>query len=219
MPKTKKCWYSPGLISLIGMFFLVPYAYNKMKSPDMGEIFLNVPTEEDSTFSFSGKALKEYLRHRKKICFILDSNERTNSEKISIIRQEALKLKYTNDTSAVVITTFTDNAPYSVFIKLLDIANADQHKSFFLFKNEFFIYHQVPRQQKKSLTDIPMFLCGTPGATQKKEVQTPIKSTSTNKEQTSLLSGWLLLLIISVYYRKGNFRRNSTSTSLPSSGA
>ena len=103
---------------------------------------------------FSKYILIDEIKKKRKIQVTLDDDKFANKKKINLIRYEAQKLKFTNDSSAVVLITLTNETTYGEFVSLLDICLMDDHKKFAAFDDKFVIFGNTPPVKKR--TEISM---------------------------------------------------------------
>lgn len=90
--------------------------------------------------------------------FILDSNKEENKRKLDVIRYEALKLKFIQDTSTVIFVNFNNDAFYGDFVSLINICIADNHKHYHLLNNKFAIFGEKPKSKVKEKKIYPVDL-------------------------------------------------------------
>jgi len=208
--RLKKIYYFPGLISLIGFAFIIPRWHNKIKPLNLSAIKFIVPGHETPcNISWSETYVDQQLRRKKKINFILNEKGAVNKKKMNVIRQEALKLKYTNDTSTVILISLTDSMLYSDFFGLINICKEDNHRTFTLWKKKFVIFGEELPRKKEISDDSQCFLCGDNIVVQKpkpllnlfEKFLKQIKSFYTFQGLT-LLIGWLIILFSFLYFRK-----------------
>jgi len=213
MRRTKRLFYVPGLISLIGLLIFLPTFYQKNLPIKKYCLTLYVPNEipDKNLFkhTFSKYKLEKDIIKKKKISFTLDENLEENSRKMEMIRYEALRLKFTRDTSTVVLLTLSDSISYGEYISLVDMCIYDGHKRFASWDDKFVIFGEWP-EKKKELPAIPLFYCGY--QLLEKPIIKPtfidlVKqkiSKYYSLKATYLLAGWFLLLISFLYFRKRN---------------
>jgi hypothetical protein len=206
MAYKRKLYYAPGIISLIGFLFLLPYSYKKIKPDTLRVITLNVPVEEGKgEMLFSVYNIQKHLNRKKQITIFLNSDKETNEKKIELIRYEARKLKYTFDTSSAILITFSNGLPYSEFIKLLDVCKIDSIKRYAVWGNHFAIYGEFPFIEIKGNS---MFVFGNdvvPVEPSKKTFKERIIATFkpyASFQAISLLLGWLILVFTFLYFKK-----------------
>src|SRR4030095_5193842 len=164
MRKTKKLLYVPGLISLIGIIIALPSFYKKNVVAKEYCLPLFVPSDKHRSnefeYIFSKYYLEKVISKKRKIRFMLDENKEGNYLKMQMIRYEALKLKYTEDTSTVVLLTLSDSISYGEYVSLLDMCNYDGHKRFASWDNKFVIFGEWPKVKKQATDTIQLFRCG-----------------------------------------------------------
>ena len=163
MKRTKKLLYVPGLISLIGLLFALP-SFNKKIVPVKEYCLpLFVPSDRysDDGFvnMFSKYKLEKDISKKRKLRFSLEENSRENSKKMSILRYEALKLKYTYDTTNVILITLSENTSYSDFVKIVDMCYYDNRKRFAAWDNKFVIFGEYPPKKKEVSNSLSFFCC------------------------------------------------------------
>jgi hypothetical protein len=213
MKRTKKLFYVPGLISLFGILIALPSFYKKTKpiKEHCLTLFMPADCKEDCPmeYQFSSCQLEKDIIKRKKIRFTLNENSEENKRKIEVIRYEALKLKYTQDTASVILITLSDSISYGEFISLRDICEYDKHKRYASWNNKFVIFGEWP-EKKKEFRSIPTF------ASDVIRIEKPIIKPSLLEILRKkikqyytplgfyLLLGWIVLLISFLYFRKRN---------------
>lgn len=125
----KKLFYPPGIISLIGVFFFFTYFPQKMLPQKETVILLAYPKESDPRGNempyFNVAGIEEDINRKRKISFLLDEDLLTNKKKLDIVRFEARRLKYTFDTSSVILVSLSENTSYGEFVNLINICLSD----------------------------------------------------------------------------------------------
>jgi hypothetical protein len=146
MKVKRKLYFVPGLISLIALFISFKLSINKIQPKLYSYISLNVPkeTKDMSHSSFSSYWIEQQIKNKKQIVLTLDADEINNRKKFELIKYEARKLKYTQDTSTVLRIKFTNDINYGTLVRLIDLCYTDQHKRFVLLKNSFVIFGESP---------------------------------------------------------------------------
>ena len=76
---------------------------------------------------------------------------------MEMIRYEALKLKYTEDTSKVILINLTDSIKYRDFVSIVDMCDADGHKRYAYWDNKFVIFEELPKRKIEQTDTIPLF--------------------------------------------------------------
>ena len=160
MWKTGKLLYVPGLISVVGFLTMLPSFY-KRNIPAKGYcITMFVPQDcnkaRDWALRFGTCNLEKEIKKRKQIKFTLDNNKQDNERKMEMIRYEALKLKYTEDTSKVILINLTDSIRYGDFISIIDMCEADGHKRYAYWDNKFVIFGKLPKRKIIQTDTIPL---------------------------------------------------------------
>ena len=152
MRKTGKLLYVPGLISLIGLLIMLPSFYKRNMPAKEYCFTMFVPKDcignKDWSFQYATCNIEKHIRRKKQIKFTLDNNEKDNSRKMEMIQYESLKLKYTEDTSTVVLIDLTDGITYGNFISLFNMCIEDGHKRYAWWDNKFVIFGEWPEVKK-----------------------------------------------------------------------
>ena len=163
MIRTKRLFYTPGLISLIGLSFALPYFYKKNSPVKYGVLHLFVPKDRNKDYEinhFTIGYLEKEIRYKKKISVTINENHEENRKKLDIIRTEALKLKYFEDTSTVVLIKLSDSITYGEFISIVDMCESDSHKRYGCWNNQYVIWGQWPAIKIKENNIITPLYCG-----------------------------------------------------------
>jgi hypothetical protein len=214
MGRTKKLFYVPGLISLIGIFFALPSFYKKAGPVKEYCLSLFMPShcKEDipMEYQFSKCQLEKAISKKKKIHFTINEDGEENKIKMSLIRYEALKLKYTLDTSTVILLTLSDSISYGEFVSLVDMCEADGHKRYASWDNKFVIFGEWP-EKKIGKSSFICFFCNDvirikePIAkpTLFKLINQNVKKYYT-PQALYLLLGWGILLISFFIFKRRN---------------
>lgn len=98
------------------------------------------PKDGNDPYKYTTGTILRSINNKKKIKFELDDDPETNQKKMEMIRHEARKLKYTEDTTAVIWVSLSQYINYGNFIELLNLCYADDHRRFVLIRNVFIIY-------------------------------------------------------------------------------
>ena len=211
-------YYAPGIISLIGFLFLLPYSFKRIVPKKETVITLFVPGTKISPHPMNSEeyTLKS-ISGKRKIDFILDGDEKTNLEKLDIIRYESRKLQYTFDTTQVIVISFTGQASYGDFVKIADLCYAEGIKRFApVIGNSFIILGEFPPRQIKEDSTFTYFLCGDviptppPEKSFKEKLVIAIKP-YINSQVISLITGWIILATTYLCFRKRKAITNSSS--------
>jgi hypothetical protein len=76
-------------------------------------------------YRFSSYWIEKQIKNKKQIVLTSDADEKTNRKKFVLIKYEAGKIKYTQDTSTVLRIRFTNNITYGPIVRLIDLCYAD----------------------------------------------------------------------------------------------
>jgi hypothetical protein len=212
----KKLYYFPGVISLIAFFFLLPFCYKKIAPQKINLLRLNVPSlNPNPLLPYTERGILKYNSKKRKLNICLDDDVKTNSKKLELIRFEAKKLKYTFDTSSIIVIKFSDDMSYGQFIKLVDICKTDSIRRYAPFQNYFIIYGESPPTEPKTIKESSFIFFDDVVRIQ----QPPPKESFEEKlivaikpylrfDIISLVSGWIILVITHLHY--GRKRRLQT---------
>jgi hypothetical protein len=214
----RKLYYAPGIISLIGFIFLLPYAYKRIVPPKQNYLRINFPKDDPSNSAsvFSEQYILKFIHRKNKITFTLDQDKETNAKKLEMIRYEARKLKYTFDSTAVVLVQFTDDVAYGEFIRLLDQCKVDSIRRYALCKNTFVIIGDPVPEKNQSSTIIPYFgsdvVKYSPQKTFEEKLIEVVKP-YISFQSISLFISWLILATTHLlFHQKKQWVSHSSST-------
>ena len=164
----------------------------------------------DCTVYYGTCCIEKEIKRKKQIKFTLDNNEKDNKRKMEMIRYESLKLKYTEDTSTVVLLTLSDSISYGEYVSILDMCDYDGHKRFASWDNKFVIFGEYPKVEKPATDTLQLFSCGY--VYFKKPVIKPGFFELLNRKINNLytpqglylLLGWAVLLISFLAFKRRN---------------
>lgn len=203
-------FYTPGIISLIGFLIALPSFYKKNITAK--EYVLPLFALADSNKSYLTSPLKsdweKHIEKKRKLIFEFDQNKIENYKKLNLIRYEVLKLKYTKDTSTIVLVNLSDSISFGEFVSLIDMCEADKHNRYASWDNKFAILGEWPKKEIKTVDTLPLLMCGyIPMKKIEKKpsfIQKAIKKIKNNYTQQGLylLIGFLLLIISFLRSRK-----------------
>jgi hypothetical protein len=159
-------------------------------------------------YPFSSCYFESVISKKRKIQFTLNENGEENKIKMSVIRYEALKLKYTMDTSTVILITLSDSISYGEVISLYDLCEYDKHKRYASWDNKFVIFCEWP-EKKKIESKFSCFLCNDvirikepiTKPTLFKLINQNVKKYYTPQGLYQIL-GWIVILISFFYFKK-----------------
>ena len=204
--------YVPGLITLIGLSITLPSFYKRNIPAKKYCLTLYFPNDDNDKnaayYSFSKYNLERDIRKKNKIKFSLGNDKDENKRKMEIIKYEARKLKYTEDTSAVILIQLSDSINYGEFISIVDLCETDGHKRYASWDNKFVIFGEPPPKKKDTSNSLGSWACGlviVPKPVIKPNFYELLK-TKINKYYTPegmyLLLGWIAVLLTFLYFRK-----------------
>lgn len=193
--------------------FLLPIAETKILPKKEGMIQITIPADikEDVPYAslFSEQVIQKRIDKMKQIKIILDNDEVTNHQKLQLIRYEAMKIKYINDTSTAIIVILTNSSVYSTIIRLINLCIIDKHKEYVLLNNRFIIFGEPLTQPKKLKTNYLCLLCGdliiVPSKFNKKSIIEKVNvaiNPFSILQIASLALGWLLLIASTSFYHR-----------------
>jgi biopolymer transport protein ExbD len=207
----RKLYYAPGMISLIGLLIFLKWSIQKFQPRQYSYLSLNVPSEnrDMSNYRFSSYWIEKQLKKKKQIQLTLDDDEKTNQKKFELIKYEARKLKYTQDTSTVLRIKFTNDITYGTIVRLIDLCYTDGHKRFVLLKNSFVIFGEFPPVNTKTENNQSFLLANDVIYIPKESPEkTFIEKLANFIQPLSILQFfglvllWLTMILTSLYYRK-----------------
>lgn len=211
MAYKRRLYYFPGLISLVGLFIFFISIKDEIKPKEYTMLDLNVPSDQKGIYMpFSSYWIEKEIKRKKQIRITLDNDRRTNQKKIEFIKYEARKLKYTHDTMTVINVTLTNEITYGEFIQLLDLCHADQHKRFVPLKSSFIIFGEPwPKKAAEATNNSYCILSNDVIIIPKPEKKITLTEKIITKlrpfvfkDNIYLITGWTLLIICFLYYRK-----------------
>jgi hypothetical protein len=214
----RKLYYAPGIITLVGLLFLLPWCFKKIVPKKQTLLKFYVPKKQGGPDQFSETYTSEYISPKKKLKVILDGDKLTNLKKLDLIRYEARKLKYSCDTSSIILLNFTDEFSYGDFIKLLDQCKQDSIRRYSILGNGFVIFGEAPPKKAEIKYAHPDFISDViiiPPPKKPFEKRFLIAMTRYSNFQTLSLSiGWIILVITHLYFQQKK-KKVSDSSSTP----
>ena len=123
----------------------------------------NVPRDqkpdEPFAYSYSVQGIEKRIKKKRQIKITLEGDRITNQKKLELVKYEARRLKYTEDTTTIIKVTLTDDTTYGEFIQLIELCNIDQHKRYALLKRSFVIFGEYPLEKTDTTKQIhPIYL-------------------------------------------------------------
>jgi hypothetical protein len=164
MERTKRLYYAPGLISLIGLFVVLPYFYRQKATVKLGVLPLVVPMDchrGRESNNYSKCLFENELKSKKLVTITINENKNLNKQKLDIIRHEALRLKYFENTTTVILITLSDSINYGDFVAIVDMCEYDGHRRYASWDNKFVIFGEWPKTEVKQNNTITPLYCGT----------------------------------------------------------
>jgi hypothetical protein len=145
--------YCCRVIALVWLFYSLISCQGKTPPNDYTTYSFVVPRNnkpnDPATYILSTKWIEDIIRKKKQIKITLDEDRITNQKKIALIRYEARKLKYTQDTTTIIRVNLTDETTYGELLQLIKLCNEDKHKRYALLKRSFVIFGE-PSSKKVS---------------------------------------------------------------------
>jgi hypothetical protein len=142
-----------GISSLtVFLFFIVCYVKPTFLTKHLENyITLVDPSSKPSNLFYAPRILKQFSK-RHFINFNLTGNVIEDDKIMEVIRYEARKMKYTNDTTQVICIHFSNDVTYGRFVELLNMMLQDGHEHYMHYDNSFYILEFSPaiiEQHKK----------------------------------------------------------------------
>ncbi|OIR12091.1 hypothetical protein GALL_63420 [mine drainage metagenome] len=150
---SKKILYVNIFFLLALIFTAVLFKFKSIQNSDLqikDEKVLKfiLPLDDVSDYPYgliySTKLILERVRRKKIIKIGLIGNYQEDQKRFEFIRQEARRLKYTCDTTAVIQVHFIKENTYGQFVYLVNMMIEDQHKSYALANDNFYIFGENP---------------------------------------------------------------------------
>jgi len=111
------------------------------------------PKEEENPYQFSEKNAWNLTKNKKKIRLTLDGNTALNQKKFDVLIYETRKMKYTLDSSMVIIIDFTNETPYGEFLKIVRLCNDEMMFTYAPVKKAFIITGLYRIEKKEDTVD------------------------------------------------------------------
>lgn len=100
---------------------------------------INFSKEEENPYQFSEKKAWDLTKNKKKIRLTLDGDTELNQKKFDVLIYETRKMKYTFDSSMVIIIDFTNDTPFEEFLKIVRLCNEEMMYTYAPVKRAFII--------------------------------------------------------------------------------
>ena len=114
-----------------------------------------LPDDESSKSSFSKiftgpDILNDWqARNKKFISVSLTGDVNEDEKRFEFIKNEARRLKYTNDTTNIIRVHFNEDNTYGQFVNLVNMMARDFHKRYMYYKDDFYIMGEQPTEASK----------------------------------------------------------------------
>ena len=149
--KRTKLYYTPGMISLIGLPFLIFFFYARFKPLASISIVLTDDriTEDNLILRYSKYNFYKFIADKKVNKVDLRMNYLTQDSilnaKLNSIKREIWRLKSTGDSTAVLEVILGDSNTYGQFIWLVNQALIYQMKRWVPVDNKFYFLNSSPK--------------------------------------------------------------------------
>jgi hypothetical protein len=158
--KRPKLFYIPGMISLLVVPVLF-YMYQPIEKKQTVLKFV-LPTDDLSSspyfLKYSRLTVMGKLRGKKINTVYYNEDHSLNAKKLEFIAQEALKLKFYNDSSQVIKVRLSAETTYGEFVQLVNAMYRDKQKRYTLLGDDFYIFGEDPPEPNTNI-DLPCLLC------------------------------------------------------------
>jgi len=156
MFKMRKIYYVPGMITALGLLFMIPHFYNKIIPPVQVLLSVNEPRDEGFEQSYTILSVLKFIRNKKKLNITLDGDRKKNAKKIELIRYETRKLLYTADKTNIILITFTKDMVYEDFVVAYNVCIAEKVVLFSVWPDHLAIFGNPPRKREPPKNDIQL---------------------------------------------------------------
>jgi hypothetical protein len=137
MNKRPKLFYTPGMISLLVVPVLL---YTYQPGPKKHNILTFILPNEENIYT----SVKAQLKGKKINKVYYDEDHDLNAGKLEFIAQEALKLKFYNDTTQVIKVRLSAETTYNEFVQLVNAMYKNKQKRYTLLGDDFYILGERP---------------------------------------------------------------------------
>lgn len=155
MPKSIKITLLLIIVFIFATYYILQ-EYLKQGIVKYEYFTMSFPHNKKSLYAFSTHSVYNIIKGKKKIRIELDNDRLTNQKKINLIQYEARKLKYTMDTTTVIIASLTKDVLYSEIMQLIRLCKNDSHKRYALVDNNFIILGEYPKEPIDSTKKVEM---------------------------------------------------------------
>ena len=141
------------LLGIILFNWMILYRLSIHENRHYIRLPINFPKEEENPYQFSEKKAWDLTKNKKKIRLTLDGNTALNQKKFDILIYETRKMKYTLDSSMVIIIDFTNETPYGEFLKIVRLCNDEMMFIYAPVKKAFIITGLYRIEKKEDSAD------------------------------------------------------------------
>ena len=157
--KTSHLYYIPGIISLTILPFLFYYygsSFKKVLNQGAIQVFWYDPElSKKHPEIFSGT----YPPERKYIDISLTGNRHEDSIKLNFSQVRLREILISNDSVNGIHYQFGDSAQYWSVVRVLDICQIEQARTYMPYENNLWVYHIPPDTASQNI--IEPLICGT----------------------------------------------------------
>ena len=146
------------LLGIILFNWMIFYRLSIHESRYYIKLPINFPKEEENPYQFSEKNAWDLTKNKKKIRLTLDGNTELNRKKFDILLYETRKMRYTQDSSMVIIIDFTNDTPYGEFLKIVRLCNDEMMYTYAPVKKAFIITGLYRIEKKEDTGDTIEFI-------------------------------------------------------------
>ncbi|MCU0404990.1 MAG: hypothetical protein MUE99_10630 [Chitinophagaceae bacterium] len=196
----KPKWYSPGIISLLGILPLFLWKTNYLQDRfDQRVMHVYLPKEgdfDDRIILFSEELVLKNVASKRPSVFYLNDFIDQREIVLEAIRNTGREIKFGYDTSRVVKVIFGENCTFNDLVSVLNICLSDEHKRYAWVQDSIFIFApDPPRQERYAICPmIPPTVLKI--AEEKNWMRDALEYFKSNK---LILSGFLILSICGIY--------------------
>lgn len=141
------------LLGVILFNWVILYRFFMQESRQYIQLPLCFPKKEEKPYQFSEKNAWDLTKNKKKIRLTLDGNTALNQKKFDVLIYETRKMKYTLDSTMVIIIDFTIDTPYGEFLKIVRLCNDEMMFTYAPVKRAFIITGLYRIEKKEDTGD------------------------------------------------------------------
>ena len=152
----KPKWYTPGIISLLGILPLLLWKTNYLQERfDQKALNVYLPKEgdfDDRIAVFSEEMVLREVKFKKITTFYLNDFIEQRKEVIKAIGHTVQEMKFGYDTSRVVKVVLGQNCSFNDLVSVLNISLAEELRRYAWVQDSIFIFaHDPPRQEQYAI--------------------------------------------------------------------